>query len=140
LLFGVGELDKLRAVIGFCYRWFTIADYGTAVLASLVGTLVNLLVFPVALGGRDRRVALGVSELNGVQEAHDLLESAAAARCMRNTRQRGRLREPHTRRPAHSLASTPQLIETLDSSNRGHAQSSVDRAIRRCHRFSSDDR
>jgi len=78
LVFGIDELAKLKQVLAIYYGRFQEPDAGTVLLVMLLGSLVNLLAFLIALGGRGRRIALCVFGLSGVLEAHHLIETAVA--------------------------------------------------------------
>jgi len=50
LVFGVDELYKLKRMLGVYYTLFPEPDYGTVVLVTVVGSLVNLLAFAILCG------------------------------------------------------------------------------------------
>ena len=79
LIFGIGELTKIKQVLAVYYGWFSDDDYATVVLVILIGSAVNLLAVLIALGGHFRRAAFVAFGLIGVSEVHHIAETIAAA-------------------------------------------------------------
>ena len=52
LIFGIGELEKIRRVLDVYYGRFQQPDYGTVVLVTLGGTLIPSLIFAILVGDR----------------------------------------------------------------------------------------
>lgn len=80
LVFGLGELQNLKHMIGVWERWFQNADTATVVLVTIVAGLLYLAIFSILLGGRAKFVALVALNMAALGEVHHISESAYAGR------------------------------------------------------------
>ena len=78
MLFGLGELETLKRIIGVYVRLFPNPDIATVSLVTITAGLVFLGYFSLLKGGRARFVTLGALGLVAVSEVHHLIETAWA--------------------------------------------------------------
>lgn len=78
LVFGIGELAAIKRILAVYYGWFLQPDYGTVVLVTVIGTLINLLFFGILCGGLWQRISVGVFGLIGITEVHHVIETIYA--------------------------------------------------------------
>lgn len=80
LVFGLGDLQNLKHMIGVWDRWFQNADTATVVLVTIVAGLLYLAIFSILLGGRAKFTALVALNMVALGEVHNIFESAYAGR------------------------------------------------------------
>ena len=78
LLFGIGELDKIKRVIAVYDGWFASKDIATVVLVTIGGGLVFLAIYGILRGGRARLTSLEALGLLSVSEIHHWVETVQA--------------------------------------------------------------
>lgn len=75
LLFGIDELYELKRFAAAFYGLFRNPDYASVVLVIFSFTIVNLIVYGLLVGGRWRRIALGVFAMVGLGEVHHVVKT-----------------------------------------------------------------
>ena len=78
LVFGLGELQNLKRMIGVWDGWFQDTDTATVALVTIVAGLLYLAIFSILSGGRARFVALLALNMAALGEVHHVIESAYA--------------------------------------------------------------
>lgn len=78
LLFGLDELQELKALLARYYGRFPDPDIGTWWLVVISATVVQLLMYGLLAGGRWRLAAAGFLGVFAISELHHIIRSMAA--------------------------------------------------------------
>jgi hypothetical protein len=80
LVFGLGELQNLKRMIGASDGWFQNPDTATVAFVTVVAGVLYLAIFSILRGGRAKFVALVALNMAALGEVHHFIESAYAGR------------------------------------------------------------